>query len=126
MLLRIRRISALTFDIIVYLVAAQWMYNIVHSFFLGVLWDVISQIVVMFMFYYFMTRKDSTCKHGSFGKKIMFLRIYDEEGNLINCRDNKRIIRRNIINFRWFYLYPFMILYNVTSYGDKVCKTVVK
>lgn len=69
-------------------------------------------------------RKDVIFGYESIGKKIMKLKIYDIDGNRLT--DKKLLIDRVRHSLWPFCLYPFMILIDNRSVGDKKMKTRVE
>ena len=85
---------------------------------------VITTMFVMLVFFCLFLCKDILFGYESIGKKVMKLKIYDEDGN--NLIDKKKLIMRTFYSFWLFPIYPFMILVNNRSIGDEKVKAIVK
>ncbi len=68
-------------------------------------------------------RKDCIFGYESVGKKLMFLKIYNDDKRVI---DKNLLLKRNKSSVWSSFYYPFMILFNNKSKGDKIYNTEVK
>ncbi len=78
----------------------------------------------MIIFINAVLRKNIIFGYESIGKKVMGLKIYDENEKRI--KNNKILMDRVYYSLPTFHIYMFMILANNKSTGDKKMKTTVK
>jgi len=87
--------------------------------------DMLIGIIFLVLLFSLFIRKDTLFGYESIGKKIMKLKIYDKEGSRI--KDKRLLIDRVFRSCNlYFPLYPFMILFDNKSEGDKKMETRVK
>lgn len=83
---------------------------------------VIITIISLCSFVWLMIHKDLLFKNASIGKKLMGLKIYNNN----EIPEKNIIIKRNELTFLIFPLYIFLILFKNKSYGDLKYNTEVK
>ena len=121
--MKLRRLIAATIDFIIigYIILIPlW---VIDQFINGIFIDIFIGITGLVAFFNMYIRKDCLIGNNSIGKKIVKLKICQNEKEL---KDQKALIKRNYITFWTIPYYPFMVLYNNKSEGDIKCNTEVK
>ena len=127
MTLKIRRLLAVYIDFITAVVVSTVVTNIVtlgnfnapRSFFMQIL----SIVIYLLLVISYIVIKDILFKSASLGKKILGIKIIDDNGSDVLKR--KILIKRNLENLIVFPLYIIDVLLNNQSKGDKKYKTKV-
>lgn len=122
---KIRRLIATYIDFIIIAWPTCYLGNYLNPMFETnlILYIILSMIILIIGFNIFL-RKDTIFGYRSIGKKITRLKIYDMDGSEI--KDKKKLIDRIFQSLPTAHLYPFMILINNKSNGDKRIGTEVK
>lgn len=125
--LKIRRLIAMYIDFhIAFFIG--YIFTVIPEklLFESILVDSILGLVFIFIFVISILRKDIIFGYESIGKKIMRLKIYDESG--MRIKDKRKLIDRVYYSFFTYEIpfYPYIILINNKSRGDRIVKTVVK
>lgn len=122
---KIRRLIATYIDFIIIAWPTCYLGNYLNPMFETnlILYIILSMIILIIGFNIFL-RKDTIFGYRSIGKKITRLKIYDMDGSEI--KDKKKLIDRIFQSLSTAHLYPFMILINNKSNGDKRIGTEVK
>ncbi len=121
--MKLRRLIAAIIDFVIigYIILIPlW---VIDQFINGIFIDIFIGITGLVAFFNMYIRKDCLIGNNSIGKKIVKLKICQNEKEL---KDQKALIKRNYITFWTIPYYPFMVLYNNKSEGDIKCNTEVK
>ena len=103
------------------------------SYYFCVFWSLFCKNIFFLFFLFFVgllvfinifLRKDVIFGYESIGKKLLRLKIYDENNNRL--KDKKLLIDRVYHSLWTFNIYMFMILLNNKSAGDKKIKTTIR
>ncbi len=125
--LKIRRLIAMYIDFHIVFFATYIFIGMFESlFYKNILVDIIFGLAFGTIFINLLLRKDMIFGYESIGKKIMKLKIYDENG--MRIKNRKELIDRiyySLFSYE-FPFYPYIILINNRSRGDRIVKTVVK
>lgn len=122
MFLKLRRIIALYIDYCLIFFTAYYFTKLL-SFFDNKFYNNIIGIISIILLVYLFLKKDCLIGYESIGKKLMFLKIY-QNGKPV--KDKKILTQRIIKTFWTIPFYPFMIIKNNKSEGDIICNTEVK
>lgn len=125
--LKLRRLIAMYIDFhIAFLIGCIFTVIPEKLFFESILVDSILGLIFILIFIILILRKDMVLGYESIGKKIMRLKIYDENG--MRIKNKKKLIDRVYYSLFTFEcpFYPYIILINNRSRGDRIEKTVVK
>lgn len=125
--LKIRRLIAMYIDFHIVFFATYIFIGMFESlFYKNILVDIIFGLAFGTIFINLLLRKDMIFGYESIGKKIMRLKIYNENG--MRIKNKKELIDRiyySLFSYE-FPFYPYIILINNRSRGDRIVKTVVK
>lgn len=125
--LKLRRIIAIFIDFHIIFFAGYMFASIFEMMpFENILIDIICGLVFLTIFINLFLRKDMIFGYESIGKKIMRLKIYNESG--MRIKNKKKLIDRvyySLFTFE-FPFYPYIILINNRSRGDRITKTIIK
>lgn len=121
--LKIKRLIAIFIDYMIIFFILYIPSSIIQKTFNNIIVDIICGIVDAILIVVLFLKKDCLIGYESIGKKIMGLKIY-QNGERI--KDKKILVDRITKTFYSFPFYPFMILINNKSSGDKKLNTEVK
>ena len=123
MFLKFRRLVALYIDYLIVFYVSYFPMNYIYSLFNNMFMNIVTGLIAMILLINLFLRKDCLIGYESIGKKIMRLKIYQDDKPV----KDKKILMDRVFNTLWpFVEYPFMILYNNKSKGDIKCNTEVK
>lgn len=119
---KIQRLVAILIDYVIILMVADILYSVLVYF------NEIKVLEIIFMILYFivvvclLVVKDCIFGYTSIGKKILGMKIYQNDEVVT---DKKLLLKRNLKTILLFPLYPFMILIKNQSLGDKKTNTKI-
>ena len=122
--IKIRRLIAVCIDFVIIFFGSYYFCVFWSLFSENIFFHFFLSMVGFFLFINIFLRKDVILGYESIGKKLMRLKIYDENNNRLK---DKKILVDRIYHSRWtFNIYIFMILINNKSSGDYKMKTTVR
>ena len=125
MLLRVRRLIAVYLDYVICMYINYPLILISNLFedstynFISIIIDVICILIFLYTFFH----KDCLIGYESIGKKIMRLKIYQND---VQVHDKNLLLKRVEKTFWSIPIYPFLILINNQTWADKELNTMVK
>ena len=121
---KIRRLIAVYIDLMIILFPNYYFFDFWLQFSKNIFFQFFLSIVGFLVYINIFLRKDVILGYESIGKKLMCLKIYDENNNRLK---DKKILVDRIYHSLWtFNIYIFMILINNKSSGDYKMKTTVR
>lgn len=122
--IKIRRLIAVYIDLMIILFPNYYFFDFWLQFSKNIFFQFFLSIVGFLVYINIFLRKDVILGYESIGKKLMCLKIYDENNNRLK---DKKILVDRIYHSLWtFNIYIFMILINNKSSGDYKMKTTVR
>ena len=125
--LKIRRLGAIFIDYLIIFYTCYYFLQILQPLAKKYIFlEIVFTLTALILFANLFLRKDMIFGYESIGKKIMRLKIYNESG--MRIKNKKKLIDRVYYSLFFFYFpfYPYIILINNRSRGDRIVKTVVK
>ena len=123
MFLRLRRLLALYLDCIIIFIILYFPMYYIYTLFENMFMNIVTSIIAIILMVNLFLRKDCLIGYNSIGKKIVKLKIYQND-KMVN--DKKLLIDRILYTVKSPIYSLFYLLLNNKTEGDIKCNTEIK